>query len=104
MLPPFAKQAAKHKTGDEIRIYVGSNRQGWEVARLRNSYGPAMLLPPGDDFRNYKWPVKGREVLMFQTGGYSQNREFAVHLVEQGARIVRALVGDKMHVVRGSHD
>jgi hypothetical protein len=104
MLPPFSKQLANHKTGYEIRIYVGSNRQGWEVARLRNSYGPALWLPPGDNFKNYNWPVKSREVLMFKTGEYSQWREFAVHLVQKGALIVRVLVGDKLHTVRVSHD
>ena len=33
-LPPFARLAAKYKTG-ELRIYFGSNHQSWEVARLR---------------------------------------------------------------------
>ena len=99
-LPPFARRAAEHKTSTELRIYVGSDRHGWDVARVRNSYGPALLLPPGDDFMSYNWPVKDREVFTLQTGEFSQGRAFAIHLVARGALIVRALVGDKLHTVR----
>jgi hypothetical protein len=92
-LPPFAKLAGKHPSSKELRIYVGSNYQLWDVTRLRNAYAPAVLLPPGDDFRAYRWPVNGREVLMLQVGDFQTEaiHSFACDLLRAGAVIVRVL-------------
>ena len=98
--PPFTVMAAKYPATDEIRIYVGSNRQSWDVARLRNAYGPAVLLPPGEDFNKYKWPVKGREVLVLLLGEFPEEQEFAAHLVNEGAPVVRVLNGGRMDSYR----
>jgi hypothetical protein len=99
-LPPFARLAEKYSVSTELRIYAGSNPQAWDVARLRNSGGPAVLLPAGDDFNDYKWPVSGREVLMLLLGPFDQVQNFAAHLLAQGALVVRVLRGEKLDTYR----
>jgi hypothetical protein len=99
-LPPFGKLADKHPSTAELRIYLGDNPQSWNVARLRNSAGPALLLPAGEDFSGYRWPVSGREVLLMLLGPYYQVQEFATHLLSQGAWIVRVPHGDKLDIYR----
>ena len=94
--PPFAKQAAKYPTTDEIRIYVGDCDQVWTNTKVRNSYGPAIMLPPGEGFLKYRWPVKGREVLMIQVGGFDEDvlEAFCTYIVIEGANVVRVVYGE----------
>ena len=99
-LPPFGKLAEKHSPTTELRIYLGDNPQAWDVARLRNSTGPAVLLPPGEDFNDYRWLVARRDVLLIQLGPYDQVQAFARHLLNQAATVVRLLYGGRLDIFR----
>ena len=101
-LPPFAKSAAQYSPTTELRVYLGDNPQAWDVVRLRNGYGPAVMLPAGDDYRHYAWPVARREVLIMQVGPYGEMQEFAAHLLELGAQVVRVLHGEALDVFRAA--
>lgn len=96
-LPPFTKLAGEHPSSSELRIYVGSNSQLWDLTRLRNAYGPAIMLPPGDNFSQYTWPIRRREVLMIQIGDYLEQSipPFCHHLIIEGATIVRVLYSNE---------
>ena len=93
VIPPGTKQSEKYPTTDEIRIYFGVSPDVWRHTMLRCGYGPAALLPPGEDFTQYKWPVTGRDVLMMQIGKYQEGvlQQFCEHLVIKGATIVRVI-------------
>ena len=95
--PPYAKQAAKSSLKDELRIYFGDSRDVWVHTRIRNNYGPAIMLPPGDNFSQYTWPIRRREVLMIQIGDYLEQSilPFCHHLIIEGATIVRVLYSNE---------
>ena len=102
MQPANSKQAARYPDTDELRIYFGDSPEVWKETMIRNGYGPAVMLPPGDDFMEYRWPVKDREVLMVQVGTYPEKSipPFCHRLVMQGAPIVRVLYGSQFAVFR----
>ena len=97
--PPYTKQALRHPANDELRIYFGDQQQVWANTRIRNSYGPAVMLPPGEDFMKYKWPVKRRDVLMIQVGGFDEDvlEPFSEHLIHEGANIVCVIYGGEKY-------
>ena len=103
-----SKQIDSHPPTDELRVYFGDSLDVWRHTMIRNSYGPATMLPPGEDFIEYQWPVKERDVLMVQIGNYHESAipSFSRHLVMQGAPVVRVLYGKQLSVFRleGSHD
>ena len=101
-LPPYGRSvAAAVARGERLNVWVYGGSRAWEEARLRTRHsGPALLLPPGDDPGQYKWPVEGLEVmLVWLDGSPSQPRQdatpqelihFAEVLVQNGARLVVA--------------
>lgn len=93
MKPPYSKQASNYPVTNEVRVYFGSSRDVWRYTKVCNRYSPAVMLPPGDQFDKYQWPVRGREVLMLQVGDYQVDEipGFARVLVLAGALIVRVL-------------
>ena len=108
MQPPNSKQATRYPVTAELRVYFGYSPDAWRHTMMRNGYGPAIMLPPGEDFTQYQWPVRGRDVLMMQIGNYPENAipPFCQHLVMQGAPVVRVLYGTQLSVFRPevSHD
>ena len=94
MNAPYSKQAAMWPVTEELRIYFGISRDVWRYAKTRNHYAPALMLPPGEEFTRYQWPVQGRDVLAIQIGDYPEQSIilFCHHLVIQGAAIVRVLL------------
>ena len=102
MQPPYSKQVAKHPISEEMRVYFGDSQDVWLHTKIRNHYAPAVMLPPGGQFNKYQWPVKGREVLMLQTGGYQveQIPGFAGVLLRSGAKIVRVLYQEGLATFR----
>ena len=102
MQPPNSKQATRYPIADEVRVYFGDSPDVWRHTLIRNSYGPAIMLPPGEGFTQYRWPVMDRDVLMMQVGDYPENAipPFCQHLVMQGASVVRVLYGVHLSVFR----
>ena len=69
---------------------------------MRNNYAPALLLPPGENYTGYRWPVHGREIFVLQLGEFDQEKKFARHLLVEGAAVVRVLTGDhRLNAYRG---
>ena len=102
MQPPNSKQATRYPVADEMRVYFGDSPDVWRHTMIRNGYGPAIMLPPGYDFTQYKWPVRGRDVLMLQIGEYQESvlQPFCKHLVIEGATVVRVVYGSQLSVFR----
>jgi len=101
-LPPYGRQINQYLITQEIRVYFGDSPQVWTHARARQKYGPAVLLPYGDDFTIYRWEVNKREVLMLQIGDYVTKEipGFARTLLIAGAVIVRVLHPDGLATFR----
>ena len=92
-LPPYGRQIYRYPLTQETRVYFGDSPQIWEHCKVRQAYGPAILLPSSENYDAYQWPVKGREIFMLQIGQYPTNEIpcFARVLLIAGAVIVRVL-------------
>jgi len=101
-LPPYGRHIYRYPLTQEIRIYFGDSPQTWDHCKARQAYGPAVLLPPGENYIAYQWPVDGREVLMLQIGEYLTEEipGFARVLLIAGAVIVRVLYPDGLATFR----
>ena len=101
-LPPYGRQISRNPVAREIRVYFGDSPQAWDHTRARQKYGPAVLLPAGEDFAIYRWDVNKREVLMLQIGNYVTEDipDFARMLLMAGAVIVRVLHPDGLAAFR----
>ena len=69
-LPPYARQAAIHP--DKLLgywIYTGTD--AWHKAKQwntpENADVPGLVLPEGESPESFRWPVKGRNTLIYRT-------------------------------------
>jgi hypothetical protein len=89
-LPPYGRNVVNNPRN--VFIYAG--RDAWSSGRTRaNLVGKnsVMVLPPGEDFRAYRWPVKGLSLmLVWPDGSLSDVQAFGEHLVRAGAALVVA--------------
>jgi hypothetical protein len=68
-LPPFGKNICLNPTlQHEIYLFIG--QKAWGKASRFNHQRPSgtLCLPPYLSAFNYEWPVKDKEILMFDTG------------------------------------
>ena len=96
---PYSHQL---RASGEIRIYFGS--RAWNNARIRNSYCADALVLPDDKAPEYRWPVRGMDVLVIQAGTADLKPipELAHVLITTGANIVRVVYGEDMAIFRSS--
>lgn len=89
-LPPYGRDVARN--AENVFIYAGAN--AWRAGQARAHHvgrNSVMVLPPGEDFRRYRWPVKGVPVLLiWPDGALTAVRDCAMHLVTCGSPSVVA--------------
>jgi hypothetical protein len=89
-LPPYGKDVEARP--ENVFIYAGAN--AWTSALLRAATvgrNSVMVLPYGESFAQYRWPVSGHElVLIWPDGSLPEVRAFGEHLVRSGAALVVA--------------
>ncbi|MDD5036672.1 MAG: hypothetical protein PHE55_18185 [Methylococcaceae bacterium] len=89
-LPPFARHLDPADQ-DTIAVLTGGN--AWQRAKSPYHWfqGRRLLLPFGDDPAAYRWPVAGRECLVFGFGKPEPRERLialSVELVRSGALFV----------------
>jgi len=93
-LPPYGRLVVSMaKRPSEIFLYYGNESWpmgDWCEYRLRNDLG-ALLLPPDPNPQQYRWPVKGVEMLGIQCGEYptDETQRLSFLLLKAGASVVR---------------
>lgn len=89
-LPPYGRDVADNPCN--VFIYAGTD--AWTSGRARAKHvgsNSVMLLPPGDDFQAYQWPVQGVPILLiWPDGSLSDVQAFGEHLVLCGSPSVVA--------------
>jgi len=99
-LPPYGRRLlnVRPHSSDELRIYFGTAEQEtWNHARVRNIYAPpALVLPPGTNANEFRWPVDSWPVFAIQLGDFPIDEipVLARLLLECGASIVCVLYGE----------
>lgn len=85
-LPPYGKMVID-KNPKIAKIYAGSNKVRWGWAERTFLLGSGgMVLPNDDSFEDYRWPVEGRDVFVFDFQSSRENAlKFAKLLIESGA-------------------
>ena len=93
-LPPFGRDVARNP--ENVFIYAGAN--AWAAGKARAQFvgrNSVLVLPPGEDFRVYRWPVQCVPLLLvWPDGDIAENRDFVAHLIQQGSPHVVALHPD----------
>jgi len=84
-LPPYGRNVAQNPRN--VFIYAGAN--AWEVGKARASVvgrNTVLVLPPGEDFHTYHWPVQGVPLLLvWPDGDLNEVRAFVAYLIQQGS-------------------
>lgn len=87
-LAPYARHLDQSRRS--IAILTGSN--AWERAESRTWFdGCKLVLPLGDDPASYRWPVAGRDCILFGFGTPEPRERLialSVALVQAGAAFV----------------
>lgn len=87
ILPPFGKTAAPL----DGWIWVRCGERAWRLTRGDPLPGNVVIFPKGRDPAEYRWPVRGAEVLAFQHDEELQPFLCLIaELLRQGARRVCA--------------
>lgn len=87
-------------------IYVFCGTFAWQRCTSRNqnkTIQPALCLPPWDSAFNYVWPVRGYDILVFDTGNSDIDylEEIALCVLEAGAQICRIVdMENKLSIYR----
>ena len=86
--PPFGKQF-KPVPRSGVRVAIGPG--AWNFAKKHSQ--PIMVLPVGDDPKNYRWPSDGRPALIHERGTFDDELldSTAQALLQAGASSVVAI-------------
>lgn len=77
-----------------LKVYCDSDAWYW-AERSANAFGNAVVLPYGERFSKYEWPVKGRGVVVFDfEGKRTEHIEFLQELLRSGAQDVKIIDAD----------
>lgn len=84
-LPPFRRDVARNPKN--VFIYAGANAWTAGIARAhhvgRNS---VLVLPPGEDYRKFRWPVQDVQLLLvWPDGDINDVKAFVAYLIQQGS-------------------
>ncbi len=93
--PPYGREVARRlANGEHLNVWVYAGSRAWEGAQWRIRHiGPAtaLVLPHGDSPNNYRWPVKGLELmLIWPDGNPDEIITLGETLVKNGATLVVA--------------
>ena len=84
-LPPFGRDVARNP--ENVFIYAGND--AWAAGKIRASVvgkNSVLVLPPGDDFKQYRWSVQGVPLLLlWPDGDIAEVRAFVAYLIQQGS-------------------
>lgn len=92
-LPPYGRAVeAKQRTRSYLNIFVFAGDECWQRAQTRNNEGgDVLLLPAGDNPKNYRWPVCGQKLMLVWLDGMRDEIiSFGSLLIESGASLVVA--------------
>ena len=80
-LPPYGKAVAQNPQN----VFVYSGADAWVAGEARARFvgrNAVLVLPSGEDFHAYHWPVQGVPLLLvWPDGDIAEVRDFARHLV-----------------------
>lgn len=89
-LPPYGRDVACNATN--VFVYAGA--VAWKAGQARAHLvgkNSVLVLPPGEDYRQYRWPVQRLQLmLIWPDGALYEVRQFAEYLVQCGASLVVA--------------
>lgn len=96
-LPPFGKQLADAlerglRPRNDVKLYVG--RGAWDAARMAQlGVWVALAMPDGSKPDEFRWPVAGLGVVVFEMShqGAERLQRLALHLLQAGACVVRVV-------------
>lgn len=80
---------------NDVYVFIGDN--AWDKAKAFHQMRPTTLcLPPKHLPFNYDWPVKGCDVLVFDTSIFNEDyiEDIILCLFKDGANIVRYISTD----------
>jgi hypothetical protein len=84
-LPPYGRDVAKNP--QNVFIYAGDN--AWTAGRIRAGVvgkNSLLVLPPGEDYQTYRWPVQGVPLLLvWPDGELNEVKAFVAYLIQQGS-------------------
>ena len=88
-LPPFGSQA-KPQRYQPNHVFVMTGSGAWDLARKYNDLGyPALVCPYDESPDEYRWPVMGMDVTVFDFGVAEDRLEaLAYTLLKAGADLV----------------
>ena len=88
-LPPFGKRYLEQKPSTGPWVAIGHD--AWDFANRKPF--PVMVLPLGDNPNEYAWPVKGKGVLLVESGASDTDtlERVALALLRSGAEFVRPI-------------
>ena len=94
-LPPFGRTVATSlKRNEWLNLFIFAGHEAWKRANHRIRYaGPAsaLVLPPGENPDDYRWPVYRQEVmLIWPEGTRNEISHLACVLTHAGAQLVNA--------------
>ncbi len=103
-LPPYGRAVRARIKRERRTILVYAGELAWQQVLLHiachgsQSAALALALPPGDDFEDYAWPVRGQDVVLLWQDGtpdspgqditHDELVKFAARLVQDGATLV----------------
>lgn len=104
-LPPFGKtlydrQLQGLRPTNDVYLFIG--KHAWEKAKdFQVSRPTTMCLPPGDSALDYKWPIDGCDILIFDTSEVMEQEleDLAKFLFSFGANIIRYISSDNLLTV-----
>ena len=89
-LPPYGRDVAKNP--QNVFIYAGAD--AWQAGKIRAGVvgrNSVLVLPSGENFRAYRWPVQGVPVfLVWPDGDIAEVKAFITYLIQQGSPLVVA--------------
>lgn len=98
-LPPFSLSLGKFFSTGKIPkndIYLFCGMSAWRKAKYFSQHRFTLCLPPYEEPGTYYWPVKNRDVLLFDTGNldvpYIEETVFC--LLRAGSPVVRVVSCD----------
>lgn len=93
-LPPFGRvllayQQESIRLDWHITVYVGKNSKDQAFVDKRAGQ-LATFLPFGEDFNNYRWPVREQKLIVLDTGSMKEIYliKFCLHLIDAGAHVI----------------